>query len=81
MHNWYQHNVLNGSFVTTVRQPVSHYLSFFYYMVEPDKHISLEQHVARGGGKDTMAADFMISSQEQLDSFLKVIKRNMGNYG
>ncbi len=34
--------------ITPVREPVSHYVSWFHYFAEPDTHFSVEQWVNTG---------------------------------
>lgn len=40
----------NWALVGMVREPVSRYLSWFFYFSEPDSHLSVEQYARRGQG-------------------------------
>ena len=42
--------------VTPLRDPVTHYLAWFYYYAEPDHHPSLEQWVRAGRGGNGAAS-------------------------
>jgi hypothetical protein len=42
--------VPNWALVTMMREPVSHFLSWFYYYSEPDNHMTLDAYVATGRG-------------------------------
>ena len=80
---WYQALIQDPSVVTILREPVSHYLSSFYYyhepdmrakkkmQMEPDDHPWLWESVEAKKWKNPMAAEFGIYSTEALSSFLE----------
>lgn len=80
--HWYQALIQDPSVVTILREPVSHYLSGFYYYHEPDmrakKHMQMEpddhpwlwESVEAKRWKNPMAAEFGIYSTEELATFL-----------
>lgn len=78
MRAWYEHAVPGGMLVTVVREPVSHYVSRFYYYEEVKLDITLQSYAEDGRGANTLAADFAITTQQQLDEFLEVSRRKSG---
>ena len=55
--------------VTPVREPVSHYLSWYYYFGEPDSHMSVEGWVRTGIGANVLASEFGITTEAELAVF------------
>jgi len=55
--------------VTPVREPVSHYLSWYYYFGEPDSHLSVEEWVRTRFGANVLAAEFGLASAAEVSRF------------
>jgi hypothetical protein len=56
--------------VSPVREPVAHYLSWFYYFAEPDNHMSIEQWATTGGGANGLAAEFGLRTADDVQRFV-----------
>jgi hypothetical protein len=57
--------------VVPMRNPVSHYLSWFFYFGEPDNRMSVEQWAATGMGANGLAAEFGLKTQEDVERFIE----------
>lgn len=72
-YNWYNTVVPGGAFVTILREPLSHYISYFYFYDEPSpKGPSLEDFVEKGRNKDILMRDFGVLTRQELDTFMEV---------
>lgn len=73
MRQWYNSTVPGGELLTIVREPVSRYLSYFYFFIEPThKGMTLERWVDTGHGANGGLADFKVFTEDQLKEFLEV---------
>lgn len=59
-------------FVSTVRDALSRYLSFFYYVVLPNEpNTTLQEYVRSGRGANALAAEFGLFSEQEVLNFFK----------
>lgn len=77
-YRWYNTVVPNGAFITILREPLSHYISYFYFYDEPDRNApsSLEEAVDKRRNKDILMRDFAVLTRQELDKFMKVRQRD-----
>ena len=64
--------------IVPVREPVSHYLSWYNYFAEPDLHLSVQQWVRTRRSANGLAAEFGLRTVEDVTSFLKVMAWGVG---
>lgn len=77
-HEWYKTVVPNGTFITSLREPISHYVSSYFYFEDPDRRASgqtLETFVEKGHNHDILVRDFAIHNRRDLDYFMQVGRR------
>ena len=70
-YKWYNEVVPGGSFVTIMREPLSHYLSYYYFYTEPKNNSpSLEEFVEGGKNANILMRDFGVHTKEEMDRFM-----------
>lgn len=59
-------------FITILREPLSHYTSYYYFYDEPrgGKNNNLAYWASQGKNKDMLARDFAIFTQDDVDHFM-----------
>ncbi|EGD79236.1 hypothetical protein PTSG_09957 [Salpingoeca rosetta] len=71
-YKWYTEVVPNGKFVTILREPISHYLSYYYFYDEPKANsLPLEEFVERGNHANILMRDFGVRTPEEMDKFMR----------
>ncbi|EDQ92449.1 uncharacterized protein MONBRDRAFT_22124 [Monosiga brevicollis MX1] len=70
-HAWYQRVNPDADFVTILREPLSHYVSYFYFYNEPNggPQNTLEAAVAAGRNRDILARDFAVITPADAQEF------------
>lgn len=84
-YRWYRRVVPGGTFVTILREPISHYVSYYYFYNEPSRKETppLAGFVAQGSNRDILMRDFGVKTREEMDKFMKVktVSAAGKNYG
>eukprot|EP00055_Hartaetosiga_balthica_P005005 m.13994 g.13994 ORF g.13994 m.13994 type:complete len:512 (+) comp4237_c0_seq1:24-1559(+) len=70
-YEWYNEVVPNGKYITIVRDPISHYLSYFSFYNEPGGR-TLDSFVERGNNKDILMRDFGVRTKVEMDKFMEL---------
>ncbi|CAM9464061.1 unnamed protein product [Phaeothamnion confervicola] len=60
-------------FVSVLREPIRHYLSYYYFYYEPLKHVQIEEYLKNTAKllRNPLCAEFGIYGPRQLDRFIK----------
>jgi hypothetical protein len=61
----------NAAWITVFRQPISRYLSSFYYFVKPERNITLEEVIEEKSDLYGLQTDFGLRSHNDLAKFLE----------
>lgn len=73
IRDWYKATVPGGELITIIREPVSHYVSYYYFFIEPVQNSpTLRDMVEKRRSANSMMKDFAVNTQSDLDDFLKV---------
>jgi hypothetical protein len=72
-HRWYTEVVPNPDFVTILREPLSHYASYYYFYDEPrgGRRNSLATFAKLQRNKNILARDFGIFTPEDAEHFMQ----------
>lgn len=71
IYHFYKGDNPNASLVTVLRDPVSHYLSYYYYFIEPaQQHVTLQQYIQRKGVGNLLSREFALYNHKDVDEFL-----------
>ncbi|CAM9665132.1 unnamed protein product [Ascophyllum nodosum] len=63
------------NYVTVLREPIGHYLSYYYYFLNPINQMSIEDYLLKNPHKkllyNPLAAEFGIENMEQMSDFIR----------
>lgn len=73
IRQWYHTAVPNAKFITIAREPISHYLSYYYFFIEPmPRSLLLEEYVDARKDENSLLRDFAIRNPAKAQEFLEV---------
>lgn len=69
---WYNGVVPEGTFITIIREPISHYLSYYFFYDEPKAgSLPLEDFVEQGNNANILMRDFGVRTHSEMQEFME----------